>query len=52
MNEENVCKGCEQPYAKYPEGFEKLLKDLKFPTEDEGARRMLLNATISSLLHY
>lgn len=52
MNEENVRMDGRKDYSKYPDGVEQLLKDLKFPTEDENVKRMLLNATISSLLHY
>lgn len=39
-------------YESWPEAFEELLKDLKFPTDDENAKRFLLKMTISSLLHY
>ncbi len=39
-------------YAAWPEGFEKLLKELRFPSEDENFKRMILKTTISSLLHY
>ena len=52
MSEENRQTNDQQKYSQYPEGFERLLKDLKFSTEDEAVKRMLLNTTISSLLHY
>lgn len=39
-------------YTTYPEAFEKLLKELEFPTENEAVKRMLLSMTINSLLHY
>jgi hypothetical protein len=39
-------------YASYPEGFEKLVKELDFPVENEAVKRMLLSFTVSSLLHY
>lgn len=39
-------------YESWPEAFEELLKDLKFPSDDDVAKRMLLKMTINSLLHY
>ena len=39
-------------YAAYPEGFEKLLKELQFPTDNEAVKRVLLSMTVNSLLHY
>lgn len=39
-------------YENWPEAFEELLKDLKFPNDNDAAKRMLLKMTISSLLHY
>jgi len=42
----------EGEYSSYPEGFELLLERLKFPTEDENMKRMMLKMTVSSLLHY
>lgn len=54
MMEEKTAVAAEEvgEYARYPEGFEKLLKELKFPSEDENFKKMILKTTISSLLHY
>lgn len=48
-------KNSQQPdglYTSYPEGYERLLKDLDFHTDDENVKRFLLKFTVSSLLHY
>ena len=37
-------------YTEYPEAFERLLKELNFPTDNEAV--VLLSITINSLLHY
>lgn len=37
-------------YATYPDGYEKLLKDLHFPTEDEAMKRMLWQMAVGFLL--
>jgi hypothetical protein len=39
-------------YTQYPEAFERLLKELNFPTDNEAVKRVLLSITINSLLHY
>jgi len=39
-------------YTQYPEAFERLLKELNFPTDSEAVKRVLLSITINSLLHY
>lgn len=52
MAEEKTTAEALGRYASYPEGMELLLRELKFPVEDETVKRMLLQTTISSLLHY
>ena len=35
-------------YTQYPEAFERLLKELNFPTDNEAVKRVLLSITINS----
>ena len=39
-------------YTQYPEAFERFLKELNFPTDNEAVKRVPLSITINSLLHY
>lgn len=52
MSDDKLTQKHEGIYASYPEGYERLLKELDFHTDDENVKRFLLKFTVSSLLHY